>query len=121
MRLRPLILAGILATFAAPALALSCQIRFLTEGEYVTLEAIVSSDSPAEGSYVMGVTTVTGSNSSTSMQGGPVVISHSEGPILLAKSVHRITEQTRLTAQLTIEADDMRTSCKANTDSVEDI
>lgn len=121
MRLSTLILTSLMALIAAPAFALSCEIRFLAEGDYVTLEAVVSAHEPAEGSYVMGVTSVSGSNSSTSMQGGPVVIDQAGTPILLARSVHRITDQTKLTAQLTIEVAENRTRCRADTASIKDI
>ncbi len=121
MTAKTLLLALGLCCTAAQVSALSCEIRFATEGDYVTLEAVVSSESPAEGSYVLGATTISGSNSSTSMQAGPVVIKQANTPVLLARSVHRMTAETILTAQLTIEAQQERTQCRASTPNGKDI
>lgn len=121
MMLKSFFTACLMWASATQVSALTCEIRFIAEGEYVTLEAVVSSDSPAEGSYVLGATTMSGSNSSTSMQAGPVVIKVANTPVLLARSVHRITAETVLTAQLTIEAETERTQCRASSPSTKDI
>lgn len=121
MTLKAIIYSALMWCAATQVSALSCEIRFLMDGDYATLEAVVSAEGPAEGSYVMGVTTVSGSNSSTSMQGGPVVIGDADTPVLLARSVHRITAETILTAQLTIEAAQKRAQCRADTAPSKDI
>lgn len=104
-----------LALLTGPATALTCDVEFSRNGDFVTIQGLVQTDRAATVNYIVRVETRSAAGVSLSQQGGSIDVSGGSTQVPLSRSVINIRPDATVVVDVEVSADGATASCTAET------